>query len=48
MAASLARSIAFQIAALSAGVAANSAARVTDLCGEKTRSKPLSFRLCFD
>jgi len=38
MAASFARSIAFQMAALSAGVRANSAASVTDLCGENVKS----------
>ena len=48
MAPSLARSMAFQIAALSAGVAANSAASVTDLWGENTMSKPLSLRFCTD
>ena len=45
---SLARSKAFQIAALSAGVAANSLARLTDLCDENTKSKPLCLRLCCD
>lgn len=40
--------MACQMAAAAAGVSANSAARVTDLCGAKVKSIPVIVLGCFD